>query len=159
MNSNSFVYVDIPLSISNNDFTEYHYGTASKTAGQILFEIGALVDSEKYSSYNDMIENYGVYENGELVSKYSYIRVDTTKTLKAPIVRVNITDSSDSSYKETHYYVIDSLSSLCFIPTGDDSGLRCFCSSEKYVDNGDYNPGFWINYDGSISMYEVGPVE
>lgn len=143
MDNNSFIYVDIPLVIG--DLT-YEYGLASKSAGQILFEIGALKDSENYESYEDMRDNYP----GE------FIFIDPFKATKIPIARVHATSSIDSSLKYTQYLLISNLTSNApYIEIEHENEFYCYCASEKLVPVPNAYPGIGITNDKHVFYNEA----
>ena len=144
MNNNDFVYVDIPLVIG--DLT-YEYGLASKSVGQILFEIGALKDSEKYESYEDMKNNY----------PEEYIYIDSLKATKIPIAVIHATSSIDSSLKYTQYLLISNLCNGYRIEVAYDDNLTCYCASEKLVTYPEAYPGITIANDRRV-YYNSGEI-
>ncbi len=138
MNNDRFVYVDIPLVRDNGNYT---YGEASKSSGDILFEMNALEGSEAFSSYTDMKENY----NKDFV-------INLLRDVKIPIARVNITDVNNPNNKTTQYLLISNVScGYPFFSRVNDSDLTCYCSGETLVDSSHYQ-GIYINMDKSISL-------
>lgn len=139
MNNDRFVYVDIPLVQDNGNYT---YGEASKSSGDILFEMNALEGSEAFSSYADMKENYDK----------DYIVINLLRDVKVPIARVNITDADDPNSKATQYLLISNVScGVPFFNRTNDSDLTCYCSGETLVNSGNY-PGMYINMDKTVGF-------
>lgn len=140
MNNDRFVYVDIPLV---QDSESYTYGEASKSSGDILFEMNALEGSESFSSYADMKENYDK----------DYIVINLLRDVKIPIARVNITNVNDPQAKTTQYLLISNVScGYPFFSRTNDSDLTCYCSGENLIDDTSYYPGMYINMDKTVSF-------
>ena len=149
MDNNKILYVDVSATgikkyseVYNIYFDPISYGTASMGIGDILFNIGAFEESENYSSFADMLENYPE----EMLT----INLKNDN-LKIPILRIHVTDTQTSKVYD-YYCLIDNLFNDNFIYKNDLSGHGVCHSAPRKFFNQDC---VYINFDGSITLPEV----